>query len=155
MNIYQHQFNTVQGDHVDFSTLTDKVILVVNTASHCGWTWHYEQLEHLHQKYKDQGLVVIAFPSNDFGNQEPGTDQEIADFCSTTYKVTFPVVEKSSVINTDQNPLFAELISITGNQPGWNFNKYLIGKNAGTVKFFDQIVNPTDELFLKEIEHLL
>ena len=155
MNIYQHQFTTVHGDHVDLSTMTDKVILAVNTASQCGWTWHYEELEKLYQKFKDQGLVVIAFPSNDFGNQEPGSNQDIADFCSTNYKITFPIVEKSSVINDNQNPLFAELISITRNQPGWNFNKYLIGKNANTVKFFDQNVSPMDESFHKEIEQLL
>lgn len=155
MNIHQYTFTTVNGDPVDLATMTDKVILVVNTASQCGWTWQYDQLEELYQIYKDQGLVVVAFPSNNFGNQEPGTDQEIAEFCATTHKITFPVVAKSDVIGNNQNLLFADLVAITGHQPQWNFNKYLISKSAGTVKFFDQNINPMDQVLLDELTQLL
>ena len=155
MDIYQNNFNTVNQTQLDFATLQNNVLLIVNTASQCGWTWHYGELEKLYQRYKSLGLIVIAFPSNDFGEQEPGSNQEIAQFCSNNYNITFPVIEKTSVVGDNQNPLYYRLSKITGREPGWNFGKYLIGKNASSVKFFDQTVDPTDPAFIQEIETLL
>jgi glutathione peroxidase len=155
MNIYQNTFQTATNQTIDFQDFENNVLLIVNTASQCGWTWQYQELENLYQKYKSKGLVVIAFPSNDFGNQEPGTDDQIAEFCSSKYNISFPISTKTNVVSENQNPLFADLINITGETPHWNFNKYLVGKNAEVVKFFDQNTNPTDELFMEQIESLL
>src|SRR5947208_14671245 len=113
-----------------------KVVLVVNTASQCGYTPQYEGLEALCRKYKGKGLVVLGFPSNDFGGQEPGSNKEIAEFCRLTYGVEFPMFEKVSVKTLKSNPLFAELIAKTGSSPGWNFHKYLIDRAANQVQSF-------------------
>ncbi|TMH31373.1 MAG: hypothetical protein E6H66_16235, partial [Betaproteobacteria bacterium] len=107
-----------------------KVLLIVNTASYCGYTHQYEGLEALYHKYKDRGLVVLGFPTNDFGEQEPGTNQEIAEFCRLTYGVEFPMFEKSSIKSIKANPLFGELISRTGQAPQWNFHKYLVDRDG-------------------------
>ncbi len=105
-----------------------KVLLVVNTASYCGFSDQFKGLEALHAKYKDRGLVVLGFPSNDFGNQEPGDSKQIADFCSNTYGVKFPMFAKTSVRGDNANPLFAELSKASGTRPKWNFYKYLVGR---------------------------
>lgn len=110
-----------------------KVILVVNTASYCGFTSQYDGLEKLYAKYKDRGLVVLGFPSNDFGQQEPGSNKEIAEFCKNTYDVKFPMFAKTSVSGANPNPLFKMLIAKTGTTPKWNFYKYLIDRNGKVV----------------------
>jgi glutathione peroxidase len=132
-----------------------KVILVVNTASFCGFTSQYEGLEKLYAKYKDRGLVVLGFPSNDFGQQEPGSTKEIADFCKNTYDVKFPMLAKSSVSGNNPNPLFKMLIAKTGTTPKWNFYKYLIDRNGNVVESYGSMTKPTSTSITGEIEKLL
>ena len=132
-----------------------KVILVVNTASFCGFTSQYEGLEKLYAKYKDRGLVVLGFPSNDFGQQEPGSNKEIADFCKNTYDVKFPMLAKSSVSGNNPNPLFKMLIAKTGTTPKWNFYKYLIDRNGNVVESYGSMTKPTSTSITGEIEKLL
>jgi glutathione peroxidase len=132
-----------------------KVILVVNTASFCGFTSQYEGLEKLYAKYKDRGLVVLGFPSNDFGQQEPGSNKDIADFCKNTYDVKFPMFAKSSVSGSNPNPLFKMLIAKTGTTPKWNFYKYLIDRNGNVVDSFGSMTKPTSSSITVEIEKLL
>ena len=132
-----------------------KVILAVNTASFCGFTSQYEGLEKVYAKYKDQGLVVLGFPSNDFGQQEPGSNKEIADFCKNTYDVKFPMFAKSSVIGSNANPLFKMLIAKTGTTPKWNFYKYLIDRKGNVVDSYGSMTKPTSSTITAEIEKLL
>jgi glutathione peroxidase len=129
-----------------------KVVLVVNTASYCGYTHQYEGLEALYAKYSAQGLVVLGFPSNDFGKQEPGSSKEIADFCYNTYGVKFPMFSKSSVKGAEANPLHASLIKLTGKEPAWNFTKYLIDRSGKMVDHFPSKVEPTDKQLVAKIE---
>ena len=132
-----------------------KVILVVNTASFCGFTSQYEGLEKLYAKYKDQGFVVLGFPSNDFGQQEPGSNKEIADFCKNTYDVKFPMFAKSVVSGNNPNPLFKMLIAKTGTTPKWNFYKYLIDRNGNVVDSFGSMTKPSSSSISGQIEKLL
>jgi glutathione peroxidase len=131
-----------------------KVILVVNSASYCGFTRQYDGLEALYAKYKARGLVVLGFPSNDFGAQEPGGDKEIAKFCRLTYGVKFPMYSKSHVVGPDANPLFKQLAVITGQAPQWNFHKYLIDKK-GNVSSFNSETEPNDPRLIAAIEKAL
>jgi glutathione peroxidase len=132
-----------------------KVVLVVNTASQCGYTPQYEGLEALYRKYRDRGLVVLGFPSNDFGGQEPGSNQEIAAFCVNQYAVEFPMFAKTSVRGRDANPLFAELARATASPPRWNFHKYLVARDGKQVQAFDTRVAPGDPKLVGAIEKLL
>jgi glutathione peroxidase len=131
------------------------VLVVVNTASYCGYTHQYEGLEAMYRKYKDRGLVVVGFPSNDFGKQEPGTNKEIAEFCRLTYGVQFPMFEKTSVTDLRGNPLFAELAKRTGKTPQWNFHKYVIDRTGNPVASFTSQVEPHDRALVSLIEKLL
>ncbi len=139
----------------DLCQYKGKVILVVNTASYCGFTSQYEGLEKIYAQYKDQGFVILGFPSNDFGKQEPGSNKEIADFCYNTYGVKFPMFAKSSVSGKDANPLFKLLIEKTGTKPRWNFYKYLIDKDGNIVDAFSSITSPTSKKITSKIETLL
>jgi glutathione peroxidase len=132
-----------------------KVVLVVNTASYCGYTPQYEGLEKLHAQYAARGFTVLGFPSGDFGNQEKATNKEIADFCFNTYGVKFPMFSKTSVAGSAANPLFAELAKATGQPPKWNFHKYLIDRDGRVVKVFPSAVKPLDERLTREIEAAL
>jgi glutathione peroxidase len=132
-----------------------KVVLVVNTASYCGFTSQYDGLEKIYAKYKDQGLVVLGFPSNDFGQQEPGSNKDIADFCKNTYDVKFPMFAKSVVSGSNANPLFKMLIAKTGTTPKWNFYKYLIDRNGNVVDSYNSTTKPTSTTITNEIEKLL
>lgn len=132
-----------------------KVILVVNTASYCGFTSQYEGLEKIYAKYKDRGFVVLGFPSNDFGQQEPGSNKEIAEFCKNTYDVKFPMFSKSVVSGNNPNPLFKMLIAKTGTTPKWNFYKYLIDRNGNVVDAFGSVTKPTSSSITNQIEKLL
>ncbi len=131
-----------------------KVILVVNTASFCGYTSQYEGLEALYAKYASKGLVVLGFPSNDF-EQEPGSNKDIADFCFNTYGVKFPMFSKTSVVGKNANPLYVDLAHLTNKRPEWNFHKYLIDRNGKPVQSFASVVSPTDRRFVTELERLL
>ena len=129
-----------------------KVILVVNTASECGYTPQYEGLEALYRRYKGRGLVVLGFPSNDFGGQEPGSNHEIAAFCVNQYAIDFPMFAK---IDLKKSPLYADLAKATGTSPRWNFHKYLIDRSGKQVQSFDTRVEPDDPKLAKQIETLL
>lgn len=129
-----------------------KVLLVVNTASHCGFTSQYEGLEALHARYAQCGLVASGFPSNDFGQQEPGSGQEIADFCFNTDGVRCPMFSKSSVIGKTANPLFASLAKATGKSPAWNFHKFLIDRQGRPVTSFESSVAPGDAALVAAVE---
>ncbi len=132
-----------------------KVILVVNTASQCGYTPQYEGLEKLYRRYRDKGLVVLGFPSNDFGGQEPGSNKEIARFCEANYGVSFPMFAKTSVARGDVNPFYAKLAKATGTAPGWNFHKYLVDRSGAKAWSYDTATEPDDRKLVKEIERLL
>ena len=139
----------------DLCQYAGKVVLVVNTASYCGYTKQYEGLEALHAKYADKGLVVLGFPSNDFGKQEPGSSKEIAEFCYNTYGVKFPMFAKTVVSGSAPNPLYADLIKATGKAPGWNFHKYLIGRDGKVIENFPSKVTPQDKQLVGAIEKAL
>ena len=131
-----------------------KVLLVVNTASFCGFTTQYAGLEALQTKYKDRGLVVLGFPSNDF-SQESGSNKEIADFCENTFNVKFPMFVKSSVSGRNANPLFKQLASVSSTPPRWNFYKYLVSRDGSKVSAFNSTVEPQDPRFIKALETML
>jgi glutathione peroxidase len=132
-----------------------KVLLVVNTASFCSYTPQYEGLEALHAKYAPRGLVVLGFPTNDFGQQEPGDSKQIADFCFNTYGVRFPMFGKSTVKGKDANPLFTALTKATGMAPGWNFHKYLIDRQGRPVASYDSEVAPGNAALVAAVEQAL
>lgn len=136
-------------------TYKNKVVLVVNTASKCGSTYQYEGLEQLYRDYKDQGLVVLGFPSNDFGGQEPGTEKQIQNFCRLTYGVQFPMYEKIRVARGTHDPLYKALAEKAGETPRWNFHKYLINRNGQVVGSFSNRVEPQSAELVSAIEELL
>ena len=134
-----------------------KVLLVVNTASYCGFTSQYKALEALHERYKDKGLVVLGFPSNDFGSQEPGSNKDIATFCENTFNVKFPMFAKSVVKagSPDTNPLFVKLAQATDSTPKWNFHKYLVGRDGKPAAAYTSLTAPDSGKVVAEIERLL
>ena len=154
--ILKQSFNRLQDEAPqDLCQYAGKVILVVNTASYCGYTKQYEGLEALYGKYGSKGLVVLGFPSNDFGKQEPGSAKEIADLCYNTYGVKFPMFAKTVVSGTAANPLYASLIKATGKTPAWNFHKYLIDRNGKVVDSFPSKVTPEDKQLVGAVEKAL
>lgn len=134
---------------------TGQVLLVVNTASKCGYTPQYEGLEALHQRYAAKGFSVLGFPSNDFKGQEPGSEKEIQEFCTLTYGVKFPMFEKVVVTGDNATPLYKSLAQATGTAPGWNFHKYLIGRDGRVVANFPSKVAPDDPAIVEAIEREL
>ena len=154
-SLLNHQFNRLQDDAPqNLCQYAGKVTLIINTASYCGYTAQYDGLEKLYAKYKDKGLVVLGFPSNDF-SQEPGDNKEIADFCTNTYGVKFPMFAKSSVKGRDANPVFAALIKSSGKAPSWNFSKYLLDRDGNFVSNFGSTVRPDDKTLVAAIEKAL
>lgn len=154
--VLKHTFKRLQDDAPqDLCQYAGKVVLVVNTASFCGYTTQYEGLEALYAKYGGKGLVVLGFPSNDFGQQEPGNSKEIADFCYNTYGVKFPMFAKTAVSGAHPNPLFAQLIKSTGEAPAWNFHKYLIDSKGKIVAHFPSKVAPQDRQLVEQLEKAL
>lgn len=154
--LLQHRFDRLQDEKPQsLCQYSGKVVLVVNTASFCGFTKQYEGLEALHARYQSQGLVVLGFPANDFGSQEPGNNQAIADFCENTFGVKFPMFSKTSVVGRDANPLYRQLAEKTGDHPRWNFHKYLIARDGQTVRSYASGVDPKNPSFVRDIEKFL
>lgn len=151
LELYNHQLTTLQGDKINLCDYQDKPILVVNTASKCGFTPQFEALEALYSTYKDKGLLVIGFPSNDF-RQEPGNDKQIGDFCKLTYAVKFPMMTKSSVTGWNANPFYQQLNAKTGQSPKWNFYKYVILPGGKEVYAYDSLVKPDSAEILAKIK---
>jgi len=139
-SVYDFKVNSIDGEPIDFSRYTGKNLLIVNVASNCGYTPQYADLEKLHENYGDK-VIVLGFPANNFGAQEPGSNSEIAQFCQKNYGVKFQMFEKISVKGDDQHPLYKFLKEKTGQEPTWNFCKYLV-KPDGTVKFYSSKTNP-------------
>ena len=155
-SLLHYQFNRLQDDAPqNLCQYTGKVALIVNTASYCGFTSQYQGLEALYAKYKTRGLVVLGFPSNDFGKQEPGSSKEIADFCFNTYGVKFPMFSKSVVSGPTPNPLYQSLAKLTGSTPQWNFHKYLIDRNGKVVAYFASETTPDSPQVVSAIERAL
>jgi len=153
--LLDQRVTTLKGQPDNLCKYEGKVVLVVNTASYCGYTPQYEGLEALYQKYQGQGLVVLGFPSNDFGKQEPGTNAEVADFCERTYKVKFPMYEKTVVAGADANPLYKGLAAKTGEAPKWNFHKYVLNRKGEPVGSFNSKVKPDDPKLVEAVENAL
>ena len=154
--LLQHRFDRLQDEKPQsLCQYAGQVVLVVNTASFCGFTGQYEGLEALYARYQGRGLVVLGFPSNNFGRQEPGNNQAIADFCENTFGVKFPMFSKTNVVGRDANPLYRQLATRTGQTPQWNFHKYLIGRDGQTVRSFGSAVEPNNPDFIKDIERFL
>jgi glutathione peroxidase len=154
--LLNYTFSSLQtGKTESLCQYRGKVLLIVNTASYCGYTHQFEGLEALYRKYKSSGLVVLGFPSNDFGGQEPGSNKEIAEFCRLTYGVEFPMFEKSSVKSVTTNPLFADLVARTGQAPQWNFHKYLVDRQGKRVSSFGTRVEPDSRELLSSLQKLL
>ncbi len=149
--LYNHQLTTLQGQKINLCDYQDKPILVVNTASKCGFTPQFEALEGLYSQYKSKGLLVIGFPSNDF-RQEPGNDKQIGDFCKLTYAVKFPMMTKSSVTGANANPFYKQLIAKTGQEPQWNFYKYVILPGGKNVYAYSSEVTPDSTEILGKIK---
>jgi glutathione peroxidase len=148
-------FKTIDGKETSLKSFAGKTVLAVNVASKCGFTRQYKGLEELYQKYKDKGLVIIGFPSNDFGGQEPGTNAEIKEFCSSKFNVTFPLMDKISVKGDAQHPLYKALTGPEAAFPGdvkWNFGKFLIGKDGKPLARYGSTTAPDDSDLVKAIE---
>ncbi|MFM2261737.1 MAG: hypothetical protein RI959_413 [Pseudomonadota bacterium] len=153
--LLQHSFDRLQDEKPQsLCQYSGKVLLVVNTASFCGFTGQYRGLEALHAKYQAQGLVVLGFPSNDF-SQESGTNREIADFCENTFGVKFPMFTKTSVSGPQAVPFFQQLAAQTDQKPRWNFYKYLVSREGRAVKAYTSMSGPDDKALVRDIERLL
>ena len=156
-NIYSIPVKTIDGKRKNLSKYRGKTLLIVNTASFCGYTPQYKGMEDLYQKYKDQGLEVLAFPANNFKNQEPGSNAEIKDFCFREYKTTFPLFAKISVAGGDIHPLYQYLTAESGfNGPiSWNFNKFVISPEGKVIARFDSKITPLDPQLVSTVEQNL
>jgi glutathione peroxidase len=152
--LLNHQFQTLQGGTLNLCDYRDKPILVVNTASKCGFTPQFEKLESLYRRYKDKGLLVVGFPSNDF-RQELQSNKEIGSFCKLTYGVEFPMAARSSVTGANANPFYKGLVQATGQSPQWNFHKYVIAPWAASVASFTSEMEPDDPAVLQRIQPYL
>ena len=160
MSIYDIEVDRIDGETIRLGDYEGKVLLIVNTASKCGFTDQYDELQELYEKYGEQGLVVMGFPSNDFMKQEPGSNEEIASFCSMNYGVTFPMFAKIPVKGSDQHALYAYLTSKDTNPEhsgkiSWNFNKFLISKDGQIIDRFGTRTKPDDKKVIEAIEGAL
>lgn len=154
INIYDAKVKTMDGKEITLSDYKDKVLLIVNVASKCGYTPQYDGLENIYQKYKDKGLEILAFPCNDFGSQEPGSNEEIKQFCSSKYNVTFSLFDKIKVLGDEKSPLYAKLIKFEPEgEISWNFEKFIIDKNGNIIARFKSKIKPDDETLTSLIEN--
>jgi glutathione peroxidase len=153
--LLDHTVPDIVGTQENLCQYQGKVVLVVNTASYCGYTPQYKGLQALNEKYKSKGLVILGFPSNDFGEQEPGSNKEIAEFCDRTYAVKFPMFAKTAVKDAGGSPVFDALAKATGERPEWNFHKYLIARDGKTAASFPSKVDPESREFLSKVEEML
>ena len=156
-SIYGFQFKSIDGKPMKMEDYTGKVLLIVNTASQCGLTPQYKGLQGLYEKYKDKGLVIVGFPANDFGNQEPGTEGDIKTFCETNYKVTFPMAGKTVVKGENKSPIFAWLIEKSGKRDEieWNFGKFVVGRDGTEVLRFSPRSTPESPEVIEAVEKAL
>lgn len=157
MSIYDHTINRLDGSALDLHDYEDKALLIVNVASKCGLTPQYEGLEKLHEQYADKSFTVLGIPCNQFGGQEPGTSEEIATFCSTTYGVTFPLAEKVEVNGDGQHPLYADLTAVADAEGRdgdiqWNFEKFLVAPGGEVVARFRPMTAPDDPDVVAAVE---
>jgi glutathione peroxidase len=158
--LYDYTVKDAKGRDVKLADYRGKVVMLVNVASKCGYTPQYDGLQKIYEQYKDRGFVVLGFPANNFGGQEPGTDEQIQDFCRLNYGVTFPVFSKISVKGEDKHPLYRHLTEEATN-PGfageikWNFNKFLVGKDGKVVARFESADKPESEKVTKAVEEAL
>ncbi len=155
-SFYDFKLKNIDGKEVDFSQYKGKKVLIVNVASKCGYTPQYESLQELHENFGDK-IAILAFPANNFGGQEPGSNEEIKEFCTTNYGVSFPVFEKISVKGFDKHPLYRwlsdeKLNGWNNQEPTWNFCKYYINDQGELMKFFPSSVNPLDEEIISLVE---
>ena len=158
--VYDFTLNAIDGQPTALSSFQGKVVLLVNVASRCGYTPQYTALQSIYEKYKDRGFVIVGIPANNFGGQEPGTNQEIKTFCSAKYHVTFPMMAKVSVKGSDITPLYQFLTDKTahpetGGEIGWNFTKFLVGPDGKVIARFDSAVEPDSPRITEAIEKAL
>lgn len=159
-SVHEFTLKSIDGKTTPLANYKGKVVMIVNVASRCGYTPQYTQLEAVYAKYKDQGLVILGFPANNFMGQEPGTDEEIKTFCSTKYNVTFPLFSKISVKGDDKAPLYQFLTDktvnpTTGGEIGWNFTKFLVDRNGKVIQRFDTKTKPDAPEVIAAIEAAL
>jgi glutathione peroxidase len=154
-SVYEFTMNSIDGQPLPLSNFKGKVLLIVNVASFCGFTPQYEQLEAVYEKYKDQGFVIAGFPANNFGAQEPGTNEEIKTFCSRKYNVKFPIYSKISVKGPDKAPLYQYLTETSGGEIKWNFTKFLVDRNGKIIARFESPVKPDSPEVIGAIEKAL
>ncbi len=158
-NAYSYSFKDInEEDTINLSDYKGKTLVVVNTASLCGFTYQYDGLQKLYDDYKDQGLVVLGVPSNDFGNQESGTNSEVKEFCESTFSITFPLTEKNVVKGKDAHPFFKwskKELGFIGGVPRWNFHKIIIGKDGNAIAGYTALTRPSSKKFISEIEKAL
>lgn len=149
-SIYDFSLNNIKGGTIDFKQFEGKKILIVNTASLCGYTPQYAQLQELYTLWQDK-LVIVACPSNDFGNQEPADNEKIAQFCTTSYQITFPISEKIKVLGEQQHPLYRWFTTLTKQPIAWNFEKYLFDETGQFLKSFSPATSPIEEELLQAV----
>lgn len=157
-SIYDIKLKDIDGKETTLGAYKGKVLLIVNVASKCGYTKQYAGLEALYEKYRNQGFVVLGFPCNQFGGQEPGTNEQIKEFCSSKFNVTFPLFDKIEVNGSGRHPLYVQLAGPSSPFPGditWNFNKFLIGRDGTILKRFDSRVTPESKEMIQAVESAL
>ena len=154
---YDFKFNDLDGSNLNLSEYKDKVIVVVNVASQCGFTKQYEGMQTIWEKYESKGIIILGVPSNDFGNQEPGNNKEIKNFCEAKFGITFPMTEKVSVKGNNAHPFYKWAKENHGNSavPKWNFHKIIIGKDGKIEDTFASMTNPSSKKFIKALEKAL
>lgn len=155
--VYEIDFQSIRGEPMPFDTFKGQVVLVVNTASRCGYTGQYAGLQELYDTFKDDGLVVLGVPANNFGGQEPGTEEQIKSFCEINYGVDFPLTSKVEAVGPDQHPFWREAKAALGEkaEPKWNFHKVLVGRDGNFIQAYPSAIRPADTELVADIERAL